>query len=85
MKDKKNSKTIIKKSESNLNVIMPGFTHSQMLNPFFFYYLLSFFEMFERDKKRAKQLLENIDGSPLDQALAGTNFYEIDRKALAKT
>ncbi len=79
-------KTIIKKSESNLNVIMPGFTHSQNAQPILYaHYLLSFFEMFERDKKRAKQLLENIDECPLGSgALAGTNFYEIDRKELAK-
>ena len=85
-KIKKIQKTIIKKSESNLNVIMPGFTHSQNAQPILYsHYLLSFFEMFERDKKRAKQLLENINECPLGSgALAGTNFYEIDRKALAK-
>ena len=85
-KIKKIQKTIIKKSESNLNVIMPGFTHSQNAHPILYaHYLLSFFEMFERDKKRAKQLLENIDECPLGSgALAGTNFFEIDRKALAK-
>ena len=85
-KIKKIQKTIIKKSESNLNVIMPGFTHSQNAQPILYaHYLLSFFEMFERDKKRAKQLLENINECPLGSgALAGTNFYEIDRKVLAK-
>ncbi len=85
-KIKKIQKTIIKKSESNLNVIMPGFTHSQNAQPILYsHYLLSFFEMFERDKKRAKQLLENINECPLGSgALAGTNFYEIDREALAK-
>ncbi len=83
---KKIQKTIIKKSESNLNVIMPGFTHSQNAQPILYsHYLLSFFEMFERDKKRAKQLFKNIDECPLGSgALAGTNFYEIDRKALAQ-
>jgi argininosuccinate lyase len=46
---------------------------------------MSFFEMFERDKKRAKQLLENINECPLGSgALAGTNFFEIDRNFLAK-
>ena len=41
--------------------------------------------MFERDKKRAKQLLENINECPLGSgALAGTNFYEINREFLAK-
>ena len=86
-KIKRIQKTIVRKSESNLNVIMPGFTHSQNAQPILYaHYLLSFFEMFERDKKRANQILENIDECPLGSgALAGTNFYEIDRKALAKS
>jgi len=79
-------KTIIKKAEKNLKVIMPGFTHSQNAQPITYsHYLLSFFEMFERDKKRAVQLLENINECPLGSgALAGTNFFEIDRHYLAK-
>ena len=65
---------------------MPGFTHSQNAQPILYsHYLMSFFEMFERDKKRAKHLLKNIDECPLGSgALAGTNFSEIDRKALAQ-
>ena len=85
-KIKKIQKTIIKQSEKNLRVIMPGFTHSQNAQPITYsHYLLSFFEMFERDRRRAKQLLDNIDECPLGSgALAGTNFYEIDRHSLAK-
>ncbi len=85
-KIKKIQKTILKKAEINLDVIMPGFTHSQNAQPISYaHYLLSFFEMFERDKKRAKQLLENMDECPLGSgALAGTNFFEIDRNLLAK-
>ncbi len=80
-------KTIIKKAENNLDVIMPGFTHSQNAQPILFsHYLLSFFEMFERDKRRAIQLLDGIDECPLGSgALAGTNFFEINRKELAKS
>ena len=87
IKINKIQKTIIKKAEKNLNVIMPGFTHSQNAQPILFsHYLLSFFEMFERDKKRAKQLLKNMNECPLGVgALAGTNFYEIDRNELAKS
>ena len=87
LKIKKIQKTIIKKSENNIDVIMPGFTHSQNAQPILFsHYLLSFFEMFERDKKRATQLLDNIDECPLGSgALAGTNFFEINRKRLAKS
>ena len=49
--------TLIKKAEININTIMPGFTHSQNAQPISFaHYLLSFFEMLERDKKRSKNL-----------------------------
>ena len=80
-------KAIINKAENNLDVIMPGFTHLQNAQPVLFsHYLLSFFEMLQRDKKRIKNLQENIDECPLGSgALVGTNFYEIDRFYLAKS
>ena len=79
-------KTIIKKAEKNLDVIMPGFTHLQNAQPILFsHYIMSFFEMLERDKSRASFLKRNINECPLGSgALAGTNFYEIDRVSLAK-
>ena len=83
---KKIQKTIIKKSEKNINVIMPGFTHLQNAQPILFsHYLLSFFEMIQRDKMRAIQLIKNLNECPLGSgALAGTNFFEIDRFYIAK-
>ena len=83
---KKIQKTIIKKSEKNLNVIMPGFTHLQNAQPILFsHYLLSFFEMIQRDKMRATQLIKNLNECPLGSgALVGTNFFEIDRFYIAK-
>tara|TARA_B100000035_G_scaffold120626_1_gene102460 strand:- start:3416 stop:4804 length:1389 start_codon:yes stop_codon:yes gene_type:complete len=83
---KKIQKTIIKKSEKNINVIMPGFTHLQNAQPILFsHYLLSFFEMIQRDKMRATQLIKNLNECPLGSgALAGTNFFEIDRFYIAK-
>jgi len=79
-------KTIIKKSEENINVIMPGFTHLQNAQPILFsHYLLSFFEMINRDKIRALKLIENLNECPLGSgAIAGTNFFEIDRFFIAK-
>ena len=79
-------KTIIKKSEENMNVIMPGFTHLQNAQPILFsHYLMSFFEMINRDKIRCLQLIKNLNECPLGSgALAGTNFFEIDRFFIAK-
>ena len=79
-------KIIIKKAEKNIDLIMPGFTHSQNAQPISFaHYLMSFFEMVKRDKNRINQLIENLTECPLGSgALAGTNFFEIDRVLLAK-
>jgi argininosuccinate lyase len=79
-------KIIIKKAEKNIELIMPGFTHSQNAQPISFaHYLMSFFEMVKRDKNRINQLIENLTECPLGSgALAGTNFFEIDRVLLAK-
>ena len=79
-------KTIIRKSEENMNVIMPGFTHLQNAQPILFsHYLMSFFEMINRDKIRSLQLIESLNECPLGSgALAGTNFFEIDRFYIAK-
>ncbi len=79
-------KAILKKAETNIDAVMPGFTHLQNAQPVLFsHYLLSFFEMLQRDKKRIINLQENLNECPLGSgALVGTNFFEIDRFSLAK-
>ena len=86
LKISKLQKVIIKKAEINIETIMPGFTHSQNAQPISFaHYLMSFFEMINRDKKRIYQLHQNLNECPLGSgALAGTNFFEINRLLLAK-
>ena len=77
---------IIIKAENHIYDIMPGFTHLQNAQPISFaHYFMAFFEMFERDKKRLKNVVNNLDECPLGSgALVGTNFYKIDRKELSK-
>lgn len=60
--------------------IMPGYTHLQRAQVVTFkYYLMAYWEMMERDKKRLSSALEIMDQSPLGcGALAGTT-HEIDR------
>ena len=79
-------KTLLKKAEKNIYVIMPGFTHLQHAQPISFaHYLMALFEMFQRDKERFKSSITRMDECPLGSgALAGTNFSEIDRQFLAK-
>jgi len=78
-------KSFLKKSESNIYTIMPGFTHLKNAQPISFaHYLLAYVEMFKRDKKRFSDNMDNIDECPLGVgALAGTS-YKIDRNYTSK-
>ena len=79
------NKAIIKKSEQNIETIMPGFTHLKNAQPVLFaHYLLAYVEMFKRDKKRFSNNLTNLSENPLGvAALAGTS-YKIDRNYTTK-
>ena len=78
-------KSFLKKSESNIYTIMPGFTHLKNAQPISFaHYLLAYVEMFKRDKKRFFSNINYIDECPLGVgALAGTS-YNIDRNFTSK-
>ena len=78
-------KTFIKKSEENIQTIMPGFTHLKNAQPISFaHYLLAYVEMFKRDKKRFNSNLDYINECPLGAgALSGTS-YKIDRNFTSK-
>ena len=93
---KKSSKQIIKdlnnlinsflrKSESNIETIMPGFTHLKNAQPISFaHYLLAYVEMFKRDQRRFSSNINYNDECPLGVgALAGTS-YNIDRNFTSK-
>ena len=78
-------KSFLKKSETNIHTIMPGFTHLKNAQPISFaHYLLAYVEMFKRDKKRFSSNINYIDECPLGVgALAGTS-YKIDRNFTSK-
>jgi argininosuccinate lyase len=93
---KKSSKQVIKnlnnlissflrKSERNIQTIMPGFTHMKNAQPISFaHYLLAYVEMFKRDQKRFSSNINYIDECPLGVcALAGTS-YNINRNFTSK-
>jgi argininosuccinate lyase len=72
-------------AESNVDVIMPGYTHLQPAQPVLFsHHLMAYYEMFKRDLARFKGALERINVMPLGSAaLAGTT-YPIDVEYTAK-
>ncbi len=73
-------KSTIKLAEKNVETIMPGFTHLKNAQAISFaHYLMSYVEMFNRDKKRFSNNLNSLNENPLGvAALAGTSF-NIDR------
>ena len=78
-------KTFIDQAESNAQTIMPGFTHLQTAQPVTLgHHLLSYVEMFGRDRDRIKDCRKRLNENPLGScALAGTSF-PIDRDATTK-
>lgn len=79
-------RVFIYKAENYQNCIAPAYTHLQRAQPVFLsHYLLSFVEMWERDKSRLIDCYKRMDYSPLGScALAGTTF-PLDREYVAKT
>ena len=73
-------KTSLKLAEKNIYTIMPGFTHLKNAQAISFaHYLMAYVEMFNRDKKRFNNNLDNLNENPLGvAALTGTSF-NIDR------
>ena len=70
---------------SNLDVIMPGYTHLQTAQPILFaHHLLAYVEMFARDAGRLDDCAPRLNVLPLGAgALAGTTF-PIDREWVAQ-
>ncbi len=78
-------KSTLKLAEKNIDTIMPGFTHLKNAQAISFaHYLMAYIEMFNRDKKRFINNIDNLDENPLGvAALSGTSF-NIDRHYTTK-
>ncbi len=78
-------KRTLKIAEKNIETIMPGFTHLKNAQAISFaHYLMAYVEIFNRDKKRFSNNLENLNENPLGvAALSGTSF-NIDRNYTSK-
>ena len=78
-------KNIVNKADKNVSTVMPGFTHLKNAQPVSFaHYLLAYYEMLKRDKKRFQNNLELIDESPLGAAALSGTSYNIDRTFTSK-
>ena len=76
---------LAEKALENYATFMPGYTHLQIAQPITFgHHLMSYVELFNRDKQRLNDTLKRLNESPLGAAaLAGTS-YPIDRHMTAK-
>jgi len=65
---------LVEFAEAHLDIITPGFTHLQPAQPVLLaHHILAYFEMFQRDKMRFKELRPRVNILPLGAtALAGT-------------
>ena len=78
-------RNLIKKAEKNTDTVMPGLTHLKNAQPISFaHYLLSYYEMLKRDKKRFENNLELLNECPLGSAALSGTSYKIDRTYTAK-
>ena len=72
-------------AETNIEVILPGFTHLQHAQPVLFaHHCLAYFEMFGRDRERFAQLRKRVNVLPLGSAAMAGTPYPIDRASVAK-
>ncbi len=77
--------SLIEQAETNLDVIMPGYTHLQTAQPVLYsHHMLAYREMIARDCSRLRDLRARFNQMPLGAgALAGTTF-PIDREWVAE-
>ena len=77
---------LTKQAESNIAVVMPGYTHLQRAQPILFsHHMMAYAMMFLRDLERLADCRKRMNLSPIGAcALAGTS-YDTDREMEAKS
>lgn len=69
---------------SEIDIIMPGYTHLQRAQPVFWsHWLLSYGFMFQQDCERLKSSLQRLNVCPLGSGAIAGNPFNIDRDFLA--
>jgi len=78
-------RTLLDLAERHLDIVMPGYTHTQRAQPVLLgQHLMAYFFMFQRDRDRLAECRKRVDLCPLGAAaLAGTSF-PIDPQFVAK-
>lgn len=77
--------TLLDLADAHPEVALPGYTHLQKAQPVLFaHFLLSYFEMLQRDRIRLHHTREAINHLPLGSAAMAGTSYPIDRNLLAQ-
>jgi argininosuccinate lyase len=78
-------RALVAQAESNLDAILPGYTHLQRAQPISLaHHLLAYYEMLERDRTRLLDSLKRIDRMPLGAGALAGNSFGINREGVAR-
>ena len=78
-------KEIVLKSEKNIGIYMPSYTHLQRAQPILLsHHLMGYYSMLQRDKSRLKNCYEIADELILGSGAVAGSYYNLDRNFLAK-
>ncbi len=77
--------TITVLAESNLNTVMPGYTHLQRAQPITFaHHLMAYANMLLRDKGRLEDTIKRMSFMPLGSGALATTTYPINRQRVCE-
>lgn len=77
--------TLVRLSEDNFDLIMPGYTHLQRAQPILLaHHLLAYYEMLKRDKSRFLESLKRVNVLPLGSAALAGSTFDLDREMVAR-
>ncbi|KAF2116727.1 argininosuccinate lyase [Lophiotrema nucula] len=78
-------KTAVQRSEAEIDVLMPGYTHLQKAQPVrWSHWLLSHATAFSFELERLREVIKRVNKSPLGCGALAGNPFKIDRAAMAK-
>jgi argininosuccinate lyase len=78
-------KVIVTRAESEIDYIMPGYTHLQRAQPVrFSQWMMSHAAAFKQDLERLRQVFERVNLSPLGCGALAGNPFGIDRNMIAE-
>ena len=78
-------KVVTARAESEIDVVMPGYTHLQRAQPIrWSHWLLSYGMAFATDLEKLREVIKRVNRSPLGCGALAGNPFGIDREAMAK-